>query len=101
MEWDDECYYEGDFKCGNFDEQQDQLGERIPDIKELDFESELRLRDSSISSSAYSSKEPSITNEYQLLCRLPPSGRSSVQSVNESILTRDESSEAMELSIKP
>ena len=25
-EWGDECYYEGDFKCENFDEPQDQHG---------------------------------------------------------------------------
>ena len=100
-EWDDECYYEADFKCGNVDEQQDQDEARIPDIKELVLESELSLKDSSISSSAYSSKEPSITSEYQLLCRLPPSGRSSVQSLNESILTRDESSERLKLKSMP
>ena len=46
----------------------------------MDIEAELWLRNSSINSSAYSSKEPSVSKDYQLIRRLPPSGRSSVES---------------------
>ena len=46
----------------------------------MDLEAELRLRNSSIYSSAYSSKEPSVSRDYELVRRLPPSGRSSVES---------------------
>ena len=81
-EWDDECYFEGDLESQNVEAvssaQQEVL---LPDSEELDLEMELKLKDSSI----YSSKEPSVTEDYQLLCRLPPSGRSSVESLNEPV----------------
>ena len=78
-EWDDECYFEGDLEAQNIEvvssAQQEVL---LPDSEELDLEMELKLKDSSI----YRSKEPSVREDYQLLCRLPPSGRSSVESLN-------------------
>eukprot|EP00092_Neocalanus_flemingeri_P007267 GFUD01007847.1.p1 GENE.GFUD01007847.1~~GFUD01007847.1.p1 ORF type:complete len:568 (+),score=124.23 GFUD01007847.1:84-1706(+) len=88
-EWDDECYYEGDFKSQNFEEDssEQQLPHTawLPDTgEELDLEAELRLRNSSIYSSAYSSKDSSVTRDFKLIRRLPPSGRSSVESLNKS-----------------
>jgi hypothetical protein len=57
-EWDDECYFEGDFKCQDYEEdpleRQDPYKTWLPDGEELDLETELRLRNSSIYSSAYS-----------------------------------------------
>ena len=84
-EWDDECYYEGDFKSQTLEqdstEQKVQHTAWLPDTgEELDLESELTMRNSSIYNSAYSSKESSITKDFQLIRRLPPSGRSSVES---------------------
>jgi len=88
-EWDEECYYEGDFKSQTFEtyssEPQIQHTAWLPENgDELDLESELRLRNSSIYSSAYSSKESSTARDFHMKMRLPPSGRSSVESLKKS-----------------
>ena len=98
-EWDDVCYFEGNFKCQDFEEdtseRQDQYKAWLSDGEELDLETELRLKNSSIYSSAYSSKEPSVSRDYQLIRRLPPSGRSSVESSNDSSSTPLETQEGV------
>ena len=75
-EWEDECYF-------NQEETQQETDDVwLPDPQQLLWEKELELTDSRIYSDRVSSKS-SLPEDDKFVCRLPPSGRSSVQSLHE------------------
>jgi len=81
-EWEDDCYYQEDTQQIDYDAW-------LPQSKQLDWEKTLETKESGIYSDKTASSE-SVTKDNHFRCRLPPSGRSSIQSLDERVRTEDE-----------